>query len=118
MGALEGKVAIVAGGGTGIGRATAQRFAAEGARVVVSGRRPAPLEEVVQAIAAAGGRATAVPGDVAEEADVARLVVTAQREHGATDGNHPFARDVQNAVHDTPPAPRRSPNSAPVCPGG
>jgi meso-butanediol dehydrogenase / (S,S)-butanediol dehydrogenase / diacetyl reductase len=43
---LEGKVAIVSGGGTGIGAATARRFTAEGAKVVVMGRRPEPLEAV------------------------------------------------------------------------
>lgn len=74
MGVLEGKVAIVAGGGTGIGRAIALRFAREGARVAVFGRRPGPLDEVVSAIVGAGGAARARTGDVGVEADVARLV--------------------------------------------
>ena len=56
---LEGKVAIVSGGGTGIGAATARLFAAEGAKVVVTGRRPEPLEAV-----AAETQGLAVPGDV------------------------------------------------------
>ena len=59
MGALDGKVAIVAGGGTGIGRAIALRFAREGARVAVFGRRPDPLREVAAAVTAAGGQALA-----------------------------------------------------------
>ena len=85
MGALDGKVAIVAGGGTGIGRAVARLFAVEGARVVVSGRRREPLDEVVAAIGEAGGRAAAVPGDVADEVAVARLVETAAGEDGGVD---------------------------------
>src|SRR5437588_687929 len=69
--ALEGKVALIAGGGTGIGRATAELFGQEGARVVVFGRRPEPLAETVDAIVKAGGVAAAVSGDVGSEADVA-----------------------------------------------
>jgi meso-butanediol dehydrogenase/(S,S)-butanediol dehydrogenase/diacetyl reductase len=85
MGALDGKVAVVAGGGTGIGRATAELFAGEGARVLVFGRRREPLEDTVRAITAAGGIATVVTGDVAREADTARLVEVAQHEHGGVD---------------------------------
>ena len=85
MAALDGKVALVAGAATGIGRATAELFAAEGARVVVFGRRAGPLAEAVDAITRAGGRAHAVAGDVAVEADVARLVETARAEFGGID---------------------------------
>jgi NAD(P)-dependent dehydrogenase (short-subunit alcohol dehydrogenase family) len=69
MGLLEGKTAVVTGGGTGIGLATAQRFAEEGAHVFVTGRREEELEKAVAAI----GDATAVPGDVSVAADVDRL---------------------------------------------
>src|SRR5262245_20620352 len=85
MAALDGKVAIVAGAGTGIGRATAELFAAEGAGVVVFGRRAAQLAETVDAITRAGGRAHAVAGDVAMESDVARLVDAARAEFGGID---------------------------------
>jgi NAD(P)-dependent dehydrogenase (short-subunit alcohol dehydrogenase family) len=71
---LSGKRALVTGGGTGIGRATAELFAREGARVVVSGRRRAELEETVRRVAAAGGTAALVPGDVARPADAERMV--------------------------------------------
>ena len=80
MGALEGKVAIVAGGGTGIGRAVALCFAREGARGAVFGRRPEPLREVAAAIGAAGGLGRAEAGDVGAEADVARLVSETRRQ--------------------------------------
>jgi len=86
MGALDGKVALIAGGGTGIGRATALLFAAEGARVVVFGRRREPLAETVEAIARAGGAGRVASGDVATEADAGRLVATALSEFGGVDG--------------------------------
>ncbi len=58
---LDGKVAVISGGGSGIGAATARRFAQEGASVVVTGRRPEPIQAVAAAI---GG--LAVPGDAAD----------------------------------------------------
>jgi len=85
MARLEGKVTLVAGGGTGIGRATAELFAAEGASVVIFGRRPEPLAETVDAIRKAGGTASAVSGDVGSEADVTRFVAEARTEHGGVD---------------------------------
>jgi NAD(P)-dependent dehydrogenase (short-subunit alcohol dehydrogenase family) len=85
MARLDGKVALIAGGGSGIGRATAELFAKEGARVVIFGRRPEPLAETVEAITKAGGTASAVSGDVGSEADVARLVGAARSEHGGVD---------------------------------
>jgi NAD(P)-dependent dehydrogenase (short-subunit alcohol dehydrogenase family) len=69
VGQFDGKTAVVTGGSTGIGLATAERLAAEGAHVFITGRREAELEKAVAAI----GNATAVPGDVSVAADVDRL---------------------------------------------
>lgn len=74
---LKDKVAIITGGGTGIGGAIALRFGLEGALVVVSGRREAPIRAVADEIRAAGGRAHAVAADVERDADVHRLVEAA-----------------------------------------
>ena len=71
MGRLDGKVAIVTGGGSGIGREAARRLAGEGARVVVAGRRRAPLDEVVAEIEQAGGLSAA--SGRPREADRGRL---------------------------------------------
>jgi NAD(P)-dependent dehydrogenase (short-subunit alcohol dehydrogenase family) len=82
---LQNKVAVVVGGGTGIGRATAMLFAAEGAAVALFGRREALLADTVTAIRKAGGAAVHVAGDVAREADVARLIDATIAAHGGID---------------------------------
>ena len=82
---LDGKRALITGGGTGIGRATAELFGREGARVTVSGRRRPELEETVQLVTKAGGPATWVQGDVSRPADAERMVVETVRAHGGLD---------------------------------
>src|ERR671917_705714 len=82
-GLLDGRVAIVTGGGTGLGRATALELAACGAHVVVAGRRLEPLEET--AAACEGGRASAVVCDVREEDQVEALVDGVLERHGRID---------------------------------
>jgi NAD(P)-dependent dehydrogenase (short-subunit alcohol dehydrogenase family) len=82
---LSGKVALVFGGGTGIGRATAVEFAREGALVVVAGRREGQLSEVVDLITAHGGRALAVPTDVSRPVDIVRVVDVAIEQLGSLD---------------------------------
>jgi NAD(P)-dependent dehydrogenase (short-subunit alcohol dehydrogenase family) len=74
VGILDGKVALVTGGASGIGRATAMAMAREGARVAVSDRSKEDLEATVALINAGGGQSIAIAGDVAEEADVANMV--------------------------------------------
>jgi NADP-dependent 3-hydroxy acid dehydrogenase YdfG len=73
MGKLQGQVAIVTGGGTGIGRATAIMLAAEGAQVVIAGRRRAPVEAVVTEIQHAGGTAVARACDIAVHEEAVAL---------------------------------------------
>lgn len=80
-----GAVALVTGGGTGIGRAAALAFAAEGAKVVVAGRTIATGEETVRQIKAAGSEAIFVQTDVTREAEVAALVQTTVDVYGRLD---------------------------------
>ena len=76
---LEGKVAIVTGGGRGIGRAIATRFAIEGASVLIASRTESELRNVVTAIELAGGKAAYVVADVSREAECEHIVAAASR---------------------------------------
>ena len=82
-GLLDGQVAVVTGGGSGLGRATALELAALGAHVVVCGRREEPLEET--AAAAEGGRVEALACDIREEDQVDGLVGEVLERHGRID---------------------------------
>jgi NAD(P)-dependent dehydrogenase (short-subunit alcohol dehydrogenase family) len=79
------RVALVTGGGTGIGEAVAHRLAAEGCAIVVLGRRPEPVQRVAGAIEAAGGSALSVSADVADEAAVQGAVDDAVARFGGLD---------------------------------
>ncbi len=82
---LEGKVAIVTGGGAGIGEAIAHKFAKEGARVVVNGLSSDPVHDVVANINKNGGEAIAYLGDVAEETHARACVDAAIKQYGKLD---------------------------------
>jgi NAD(P)-dependent dehydrogenase (short-subunit alcohol dehydrogenase family) len=82
---LKGRVAIVTGGGRGIGRVIARRFAAEGAAVVVAARSENEIRQVVAEIQGAGGRASAVRADLAREADCQKIVDGARGAFGKVD---------------------------------
>jgi NAD(P)-dependent dehydrogenase (short-subunit alcohol dehydrogenase family) len=85
---LEGKVVIVTGGASGMGKATAQECAAQGAAVVVADLNGPGAQEVAERIAAAGGTALACPADLTREPDVAALVDATVARFGALHGLH------------------------------
>jgi NAD(P)-dependent dehydrogenase (short-subunit alcohol dehydrogenase family) len=82
MGKLEGKIALVTGGNSGIGLATAKRFVSEGAYVFITGRRKPELEAAVKEI---GRNVTGVQGDVSNLGDLDRLFVRIKQEKGKLD---------------------------------
>ena len=79
---LANKIAVITGGNSGMGLATAKRFVAEGASVFITGRRQKELDAAVKEI---GGNVTAVQGDVANLADLDRLYATVRKEKGRID---------------------------------
>lgn len=87
-GRFAGRTVLITGGTSGIGAATAKAFAAEGANVVICGRREALGKETEAAIRAAGGTCTYIQADVREEPQVAKLVDAAVALHGGIDIAH------------------------------
>lgn len=85
MGRLDNKIAIVTGGNSGIGLATAALFCREGAKVVISGRREAENQKAVDQIAAQGGEITAVQADVTNMEDCKKLVAATIAKYGRID---------------------------------
>src|SRR3981189_2607870 len=85
MNEFQGKVAIVTGGTSGIGRAAAVAYAKEGARVVVAGRRAAEGEETVRLLRAQGGEGIFVTTDVSKAVQVKELVERARQKFGRLD---------------------------------
>ena len=101
MGALDGQVAIVTGGGSGIGESAAHMLAAEGAQVVICGRRPAPIDAVARAIEKAGGRCAARAVDLEDPDDAAAFVTWTLERWGRVDvlvnnaGHSSHARSIR-----------------------
>ena len=106
MKALEGQVAIVTGGGTGIGHSTAVMLADEGAQVVIAGRRKPPLDEVVAQIERAGGTCVARQADLGKVADAVELARWTIERFGRVDvlvnnaGHSSKARNVRYVSPD------------------
>lgn len=97
---LENKVAVITGAGSGMGRAMASLFAAEGASVVAAEWNAAALKQVVDEVTAAGGSIVGVEGNVASEEDCKRIIDTAVRTYGRIDVlcNNAGVMDTNQAV--------------------
>ena len=82
---LKGKVAIITGGNSGVGAATAKLFASEGAAVVITARREAALEAVANEITEAGGTVLAVSTDISKPGDAEKLITITEEKFGKID---------------------------------
>jgi NAD(P)-dependent dehydrogenase (short-subunit alcohol dehydrogenase family) len=85
MGKLDGKIALITGGNSGIGLATAKHFVGEGAYVFITGRSQSKLDSAVKEIGEIGSNVTAIQGDIASLQDLDRLFAQIQREKGRLD---------------------------------
>jgi NAD(P)-dependent dehydrogenase (short-subunit alcohol dehydrogenase family) len=101
---LEGKIALVTGASSGLGKATALAFANEGAAVVVAARREAETEATASAIRDAGGQAIAIPTDVSSPAQVEAMVDMAISTYGRLDVafNNAGIFDPEGLIHEAP----------------
>lgn len=104
-GKLQGKTAVVTGGGRGIGAAIAERLAQLGAAVVICGRTAEPLQRTAQKIREAGGQAEAVTCDVSEIASVESLARSVQKTFGRCDilVNNAGVGSFSSPLHQLPP---------------
>ena len=82
---LQNKVTIITGGGTGIGRGTAVRFAHEGAKVMITGRRSKPIEDTVNQIKSEGGEASYLSIDVSKTDQVQHMIDQTMSKYGKLD---------------------------------
>ena len=85
MNRLEGKIAIITGANSGVGEATAIKFAAEGAKVVITARRAEPLLAVAKKIEEAGGEVLAIPSDISKVEDAKKVVAMTLEKFGKID---------------------------------
>jgi NAD(P)-dependent dehydrogenase (short-subunit alcohol dehydrogenase family) len=102
---LKGKVSIITGAGSGMGRVAALKFAAEGSRVVVADNVAAKAAETVRQVKAAGGEAWPITADVSVEADAKAMVDTAMQKYGHVDvlyNNAGIMPEADHSVVDTP----------------
>jgi NAD(P)-dependent dehydrogenase (short-subunit alcohol dehydrogenase family) len=101
MRGLKGKVAVIAGAATGIGKATAVRLGEEGAQLVLGDINVAGIDAVAAEVNAAGGKAVAAHCDIADDASVKALVDLAVKTYGGLDFMHANAADLKVVLSDT-----------------